>query len=222
MEWRYGSTHLNSTLAGGEQSASRLSSLVPAERAPPTHYTGGLVVSRAGTVLKRNISALPRNKTRSAHWLRHPSSRHSVSTEQTHENVWVMTNYAAFPNSRTGNRVETKNTPRETSFYVNFRQHTWADRLLSNTQVGSLTSLVRETCFSTRENGSLTFTIDRASDGQTDASQDARRWHTLHSNTTPSIHSQSASRPFFFTTKLCDAALTSNETRIEILFYKCI
>jgi hypothetical protein len=65
MKWRYSSTHyLNSTLGGGELSASRPGCFTPRERAPDTHWIGLRAVLEA--VLKRKIHS-PRRESNPDH-----------------------------------------------------------------------------------------------------------------------------------------------------------
>jgi hypothetical protein len=69
--WRYSSNHsLTSAIGGGEWSASRLSRFIPRERAPGTHWIGGLVGSRAvlDAVVKRKIPSPRRESNPRLSW----------------------------------------------------------------------------------------------------------------------------------------------------------
>jgi hypothetical protein len=57
--WRYSSTFLTSTLAGGEWSASHTGCFTPRERSPVTHQIGGWGSPRASldTVVKKKFPA---------------------------------------------------------------------------------------------------------------------------------------------------------------------
>jgi hypothetical protein len=60
-EWRYSSTSRDLGTRGGERLASRPGRFTPEERAPCTHYTGGLVGPRVGldAVEKKKNCAMP-------------------------------------------------------------------------------------------------------------------------------------------------------------------